>query len=36
MEMNMRGLQTPARNIRRRVFTEVAKLGFKGRCRYAS
>ena len=29
MEMNMRGLQTPARNIRRRVFTEVAKLGFK-------
>ena len=29
MEMNMRGLQTPVRNIRRRVFTEVAKLGFK-------
>ena len=29
MEMNMRGLQTTARAIRRRVFTEVAKLGFK-------
>lgn len=26
----MRGLQTPVRAIRRRVFTEVAKLGFKG------
>lgn len=25
----MRGLQTPVRAIRRRVFTEVAKLGFK-------
>ena len=29
MEMNMRGLQTTVRAIRRRVFTEVAKLGFK-------
>ena len=29
MEMNMRGLQTTVRDIRRRVFTEVAKLGFK-------
>ena len=27
--MNMRGLQTTVRAIRRRVFTEVAKLGFK-------
>ena len=26
---SMRGLQTPVRAIRRRVFTEVAKLGFK-------
>lgn len=26
----MRGLQTPVRAIRRQVFTEVAKLGFKG------
>lgn len=26
----IRGLQTPVRAIRRRVFTEVAKLGFKG------
>ena len=25
----MRGLQTPVRAIRRQVFTEVAKLGFK-------
>ena len=25
----MRGLQTTVRTIRRRVFTEVAKLGFK-------
>lgn len=29
MELNMRGLQTTVRAIRRRVFTEVAKLGFK-------
>ena len=29
MESMMRGLQTPVRAIRRRVFTEVAKLGFK-------
>ena len=29
MEMNMRGLQTTVRAIRKRVFTEVAKLGFK-------
>ena len=29
MEMNMRGLETPVRAIRRKVFTEVAKLGFK-------
>ena len=29
MELNMRGLHTTVRAIRRRVFTEVAKLGFK-------
>ena len=29
----MRGLQTPVRAIRRQVFTEVAKLGFKSKCR---
>ena len=29
MEMNMRGLHTTVRDIRRLVFTEVAKLGFK-------
>ena len=28
MELNMRGLHTTVRAIRRRVFTEVAKLGF--------